>query len=217
MHDAYQFDWVAENIFAPIYPVIADDLLRRTGKKAGRMLDIGCGGGHLGLSVLRAAPQMQGILLDKCPEAVEIADRRAAQWGLRGRVVAVVGDVQSLPFPSGSIDLVVSRGSMPFWEDIRLAFSEILRVLAPDGAAYIGGGMGNRELAAQIERKMKEYDPAWPENLKRKSMGRDRAEYAALLSQLGADAQFLEDDDKGKWTLLCRRGAGEDGKEIGQA
>ena len=96
----------------------------------------------MGLSVLKAAPGLRGVLLDKNPEAVSIAERRAAEWGLRDRTVAVVGDVQQIPLADGSIDLAVSRGSLPFWENLEQAFSEILRVLAPGGMAYLGGGMG---------------------------------------------------------------------------
>ena len=47
-HPDFEFDDIAENIFLPIYEVIATDLLEETGVVSGQMLDIGCGGGHLG-------------------------------------------------------------------------------------------------------------------------------------------------------------------------
>lgn len=204
MHDAYEFDWVAENIFAPIYPVIAREALKCTQISAGRLLDMGCGGGHLGLAVLEAAPGLTGVLVDKSSDAVEIAERRIAARGLRKRAVAVTGDVQCLPLASASVDLVVSRGSMPFWEDVSAAFSEILRVLSPEGKAYIGGGMGNSQLAEQIEEKMRTFDPGWPGNLRFKSRGRSDVDYTAALTQLGADFELLQDTGGGKWTILCR-------------
>jgi len=205
MSSAYEFDYVAQEILFPIYPVIADDMLRYTGVREGRMLDVGCGGGHMGLSVLKAAPGLRGILLDKNPEAVAIAERRAAEWGLRDRAVAVVGDVQQIPLADASIDLAVSRGSLPFWKDLEKAFSEILRVLAPGGMAYLGGGMGNEELARTVECKMREFNPDWPGCIRRKSNGLNADDYRVVLEKLGAEFEILESESKGKWTIICKR------------
>lgn len=174
------------------------------------MLDIGCGGGHMGLSVLRAAPGLRGVLLDKNPEAVAIAERRAAEWGLRNRMVAVVGDVARLPLADGSVDLAVSRGSLPFWEDLDRAFSEVLRVLAPGGMAYLGGGMGNPELARSIEQKMREFNPDWPGCVRRKSSGQGVDDYRAALGRLGAEFEILESEGRGKWTVICKKQDGEE-------
>ena len=207
MSSAYEFDYVAQEILFPIYSVIADDMLSYTGVREGRMLDVGCGGGHMGLSVLKAAPGLRGILLDKNPEAVSIAERRAAEWGLRDRTVAVVGDVQQIPLADASIDLAVSRGSLPFWTDLEKAFSEILRVLAPGGMAYLGGGMGNEELARTVERKMREFNPDWPGCIHRKSNGLTADDYRLILEKLGAKFEILESDSKGKWTIICKRQA----------
>ena len=48
----YEFDDIAEQVFYPIYDVIAQDLLEETGIVSGSMLDVGCGGGHLGFAVM---------------------------------------------------------------------------------------------------------------------------------------------------------------------
>lgn len=214
MHNSYEFDRVAEQIFAPIYPVIAAEALRCTDITSGRLLDIGCGGGHLGLAVLDAAPELRAVLLDKSPDAVEITEKRIAQRGMQKRAVAVVGAAEQLPLAGGSVDLVVSRGSMPFWDDVPAAFSEILRVLSPTGRAYIGGGMGNAQLAAQIEEKMRVIDPGWPENLPTKARGRSREDYAAVLRRLGAEFELLKDTGGGRWMVFCR-GKQEGGSNVG--
>jgi hypothetical protein len=46
--DAQKFDRIARGVFAPVYPVIAGQIIARTGVTRGVCLDIGCGGGYLG-------------------------------------------------------------------------------------------------------------------------------------------------------------------------
>ena len=46
--DARQFDEVARTLFAPVYPLIADQIIQYTGITSGTCLDVGCGPGYLG-------------------------------------------------------------------------------------------------------------------------------------------------------------------------
>ncbi|MBN1592408.1 MAG: methyltransferase domain-containing protein [Candidatus Coatesbacteria bacterium] len=39
----------------------------------------------------------------------------------------------SMPFPDSSYELVISRGSFPFWEDKVGSFGEVCRVPKPGG------------------------------------------------------------------------------------
>jgi ubiquinone/menaquinone biosynthesis C-methylase UbiE len=204
-HNAREFDKIAQEIFYPIYPVIAGDILKETGIRAGRLLDIGSGGGHLGLSVLKAAPGLTGVLLDIDPEAVLIADRRAAEWGLGNRVVAVRGRAEEIPLADGSVDLIVSRGSIHFWDDVDKAFSEILRVLTSGGMTYIGSGMGSRKLNEEIAEKMKTANPDWPDCVHRIAKGHTIDDYRAILTDQGVEFKTLSGEDKGKWTIVCKK------------
>lgn len=205
MGNALEFDHIAQEIFFPIYEVIVSDIINHTKKASGRLLDLGCGGGHLGLTMLKTAKDMTGILLDNNPEAAAIADRRAADWGLRERAVVIVGDVHQIPLPDASVDLVISRGSIGFWKDIEKAFSEILRVMAPGGYTFIGSGMGNKELGDEIARKMKQINPDWPDCVRRASNGYTAEDYRAVLNKLGAQFEMMTNKDKGKWTILCKK------------
>jgi ubiquinone/menaquinone biosynthesis C-methylase UbiE len=67
------------------------------------------------------------------------AHSRIRQAGLEGRITCKTGDVEQLPFPETSFDLVVALGGVPFWKDREKAFREIHRVLRPGGAALAGG------------------------------------------------------------------------------
>ncbi|QNK40877.1 class I SAM-dependent methyltransferase [Caproicibacter fermentans] len=202
MNHAEDFDCIAENIFFPIYEVIAKDILAYSKITSGRILDLGCGGGHLGLSVLKQEKGLSAVLLDRNPDAAAIAEHRAAQWGLRQRATPIVADVSRIPLPDGSVDLAVSRGSFGFWPDEGLAFSEILRVLSPGGKAYIGGGFGNLDLKRKIVKKMKTVSPDWPECVHRKTNGFTAEDYGKILSGLGAEFEFIDNEEKGFWILL---------------
>lgn len=205
MGNAREFDRIAQEIFFPMYEVIVSDIIDCTKKTSGRMLDLGCGGGHLGLTMLKSAKDMTGILLDSNPEAAAIADQRAGEWGLRSRSFTVVGDVHQIPLPDGSIDLAISRGSIMFWKDTGKAFSEILRVLAPGGRTFIGSGMGNKELGEEITRKMKKMNPDWPDCVHRSSNGHTMEDYRAILTKLGAQFEFINNKNQGKWIIFCKK------------
>lgn len=205
IRNAREFDKIAQEIFFPIYAVIAEDILQKTNITAGRLLDLGSGGGHLGLSVLKAAPGMTGILLDIDPEAVLIADRRTSEWGLESRAVAVCGNAEANPLADESVNLIVSRGSIHFWDNIERAFSEIIRVLAPGGMAYIGSGMGSKALNEEIVMKMKEANPDWPDCVHRNSKGHTIEDYRDILLRLNIRFEILNSEEKGKWTIICKK------------
>ena len=103
-----------------------------------RVLEVGCGPGHLSILLARRnGLDVTGLDLD--PEMIRRARtnaERAAGIG-RGRPSFLVGDVASLPFPDGSLDLVASTLSVHHWSDPTAGLDEIGRVLRPDGRALI--------------------------------------------------------------------------------
>ncbi|MDD4753961.1 MAG: class I SAM-dependent methyltransferase, partial [Desulfitobacteriaceae bacterium] len=140
--NAREFDKIAREVFAPVYPVLAGQIISNTGISRGCCLDIGCGGGYLGLALARIS-RLAVVLLDKSPDMLDLADGYIRESGLESRVQTLKGDVHCIPLEDGTVQLAVSRGSMFFWNDRVKAFREIYRVLAVPGVAMIGGGFGN--------------------------------------------------------------------------
>ncbi len=151
--DARKFDAIARALFARVYPIIAKQIKERTGIVRGACLDIGAGGGYLSIA-LAAITDLRITLLDTSARTLQIAAKNIADNGLEGRLSLVRGDVHRIPLPDNTIDLAISRGSLFFWRNQETAFREIHRVLSPEGVAYIGGGLGNGRLAAQIKKEM---------------------------------------------------------------
>lgn len=198
---AYEFDEIASGPFSPIYGVIAQQIVEKTGISSGVCLDIGSGGGHLGLSLAQIT-DMKVILLDKLADALTIAGKRAEKWGLSGRTETLLGDVHELPVGEKSVDLCISRGSVWFWEDQEKSFSEINRVLTKNGIAYIGGGFGNKELKEQVDKKMKERDRSWPRSREKFVEGNTVEHFTMLLKRTGISNFEITDDEKGIWVVF---------------
>jgi len=98
------------------------------------ILDVGCGPGDLAAMLSERIPEARILGLDLSSSMVELARRKATG---DGRLRFEVGDVASLPFESGSIDLVVSTLSLHHWPNAGAGFSEIARVLRPGGMAFV--------------------------------------------------------------------------------
>ncbi len=104
------------------------------GGRALAILDVGCGPGDLAAMLSERLPEARIAGLDLSPSMVELAKRKVTGGG---RLSFEVGNVASLPFETGSIDLVVSTLSLHHWPDAGAGFSEIARVLRPGGIALV--------------------------------------------------------------------------------
>jgi len=128
------------------YPYVAADILEDCRPRKGIWVDLGSGSGGVGLALAlansSAAAGSTIVLVDPDAGALSEGLRKARGKGLGHRVVAVVGKAESMPLPDCSVDLVVSRGSIFFWDDQGKGLQEVYRVLRPGGEAMLGGGRG---------------------------------------------------------------------------
>lgn len=203
---ALEFDEIASNVFAPIYPVIAKQIVESTGIIRGKCLDLGSGGGHLGIALAQAT-DLHVSLLDCSFDAIQLAEKRIKGLQLTGRVDLCQGDVHQMSFENESFQLIVSRGSVWFWEDHRKAFGEIRRLLEPGGKAYIGGGFGTEALRRDIVTTMSGREPDW-ENRVKGYRGRHTGEsMVATLTDLGIERNCIKiiDNESGLWILFAKK------------
>ncbi len=164
MKDKKGFNEIVKKIIYPVFPLLADDFLQKSGITKGVCLDIGTGNGYLGLALAEKS-NLQVRLVDLDPEMLEFAHENINERRLSDRVDTVLGNVEALPFPDDYAQLIVSRGSVFFWENQVEGFNEVYRVLAPGGMTFIGGGFATPELMEEVACKMKENNPDWEKHL----------------------------------------------------
>ena len=99
------------------------------GPASGRCLDVGCGTGL-------ALPLLEEAGWDAV--GIEVSEGQLARARERGARV-LHGDAHALPFEAGSFDAVVSILTHTDFDDTRVAFAEVARVLRPGGVFVYAG------------------------------------------------------------------------------
>lgn len=198
----------ADQLFAPVYPVIVEEMLKGSKRQEGRALDVGTGGGHLGLALLLAS-DFKVDLMDVSADMVEETRARLKREGLENRAQVFRADVHQIPRPPAHYDLVISRGSLFFWQDWDQALGEILRVLKEGGSAVVGGGFGSQELKDRIRAQMKKENPSW-QRFEEKRVKDPEKKMIETLARLGVKDYEITNQDAGFWTLFHKEGKNTD-------
>ncbi len=199
MNDWEEFDKIVREVFAPVYPVIARKIVEIAGIREGTCIDIGTGTGALAIAIAKIT-NLKVYALDISRKALEIVERHIKKEKLDSRIVPVLGDVHNMPFKSNVIDLIVSRGSVSFWEDKVKAFKEIYRVLRFGGIAFIGGGFGTKELKERILEEMKKRNPEWINE--RGKTRRIKKDIDKILSNAKIRSYEIIDDEANFWIVI---------------
>lgn len=107
------------------------------GVRAGRVLDLGCGPGHVAVALARRARGMEVWALDISREMLQHVQANSARAGVVERVKPTEGDMRCMPLPDGHFDLVVSQYAFHHLPNAGAAMGEINRVIKPGGAVLI--------------------------------------------------------------------------------
>jgi len=102
-----------------------------------RVLDLGSGGGiDVLLSAKRVGPTGRAIGLDMTDEMLALARRNASDAGATN-VEFLKGQIEAIPLPAASVDVVISNCVVNLAADKPSVFREIARVLRPGGRVGI--------------------------------------------------------------------------------
>jgi ubiquinone/menaquinone biosynthesis C-methylase UbiE len=192
-----KMDKISKTVFKDIYPLIAKQIIERCGIKYGICIDVGSGPGALAIALAKIT-NLKIYSLDILDKMQEIARKNIENDGLIHKIIPVKGDVHQLPFPDDFADLIISRGSMVFWEDKETSFREVYRVLKPEGRAYIGGGFGSAELREKIKRSSIENRNS--DHVKIPKVNVEELE--KILNHAEIKNYQIINDDSGLWVLF---------------
>lgn len=151
--------------------------------KDARVLDAGCGAGHAAVAFAAVAGAV--IACDFTSAMLGQVRLLASERGA-DNVSAQLADVENLPFPKGSFDLIATRYSAHHWRRPRRALSEFRRLLKPDGALLVSDIMAAEDYAQDTFLQAIEL-------LRDPSHARDYriSEWMAMLAEAGFQAEVL--------------------------
>lgn len=187
-----------------LYGNTAEWILKNYKIKEGICLDIGAGPGYVGIELARRS-KLNISYLDISPFAIEKAKVNVERVGLEKRSSFYTADVARLPFSNESVDLVVSRGSIWFWENLLNGLKEIYKVMKSGAVAVLGGGFGCHFMPEDVRERILQD--------KRQQFKRMREEGFDMLSEIkifkeniesklslaGISTYKLIPDDPGVW------------------
>jgi ubiquinone/menaquinone biosynthesis C-methylase UbiE len=164
LHSAAGYDLLAWLLLLGRERAFRERLVRLARLKPGQsVLDIGCGTGSLAIAAKRCvgpSGTVQGI--DASPEMITRARKKASKIGVA--VTFTNGIVETLPFPDGQVDAVLSTLMLHHLprEARRQCAREMRRVLRPGGhvlAVDFGGTTGGRKSLVEHFHRHGRVDP----------------------------------------------------------
>jgi arsenite methyltransferase len=124
------------------------------------VLDLGSGGGiDVLLSARRVGPEGKAYGLDMTDEMLAMARRNQAEAGV-ANVEFLKGDIEAVPLPDASVDVIISNCVVNLAPDKDRVFAEAFRVLRPGGRLAVADIVFLGDVAA-VPAELRRQVEAW--------------------------------------------------------
>ncbi len=114
--------------FPELYTKITQLIAQHITTKNPIILDVGMGPGLLSDEICKILPDSQVVGIDPSDRMLNIAYKEG-----KSAYSVVKGISENLPFCTQSVDVIVSRFSLPYWLNPQQSFNELFRILRKDG------------------------------------------------------------------------------------
>ncbi len=149
------------------------------------VLDLGSGGGiDVLLSARRVGASGKAYGLDMTDEMLALARQNAAEAGATN-VEFLRGDMEAIPLPDASVDVIISNCVINLSADKRQVLGEAFRVLKPGGRFAVSDVVVRGEIPAGIRRSMELWVGCVAGAL-------EEREFETLLREVGFEDPSLE-------------------------
>lgn len=132
-----------------LVPYLRDLSRRMLGAK---LLDVGCGTGVVSIAAMNLGFNVTGV--DHTPEMLAVAKQKAGS----GHATFQVAEIDALPFPDASFDVITCQRMLHHVPELKPALAETARVLRPGGFFYISDYCGDpnplKRTLAQTKRRL---------------------------------------------------------------
>ncbi|HSH46767.1 MAG TPA: arsenite methyltransferase [Longimicrobiales bacterium] len=149
------------------------------------VLDLGSGGGiDVLLSARRVGPSGKAYGLDMTDEMLALARRNAAEAGAEN-VEFLKGDIEEIPLPDSSVDVIISNCVINLSADKSRVLREAFRVLKPGGRFAVSDVVVRGEIPGEVRRSLELWVGCVAGAL-------EEREFEALLREAGFQDPSLE-------------------------
>ncbi len=149
------------------------------------VLDLGSGGGiDVLLSAKRVGPTGKAYGLDMTEEMLALARKNAADAGATN-VEFLKGDIENIPLPDESVDVIISNCVINLATDKRQVLQDAFRVLKPRGRLAVSDVVVRGEIPAEMRRSLELWVGCVAGAL-------EEEEFETLLREVGFEEPSLE-------------------------
>jgi arsenite methyltransferase len=149
------------------------------------VLDLGSGGGiDVLLSARRVGPAGKAYGLDMTDEMLALARENAQKAGATN-VEFLKGEIERIPLPDASVDVIISNCVINLSADKRQVMSEAFRVLKPGGRFAVSDVVVRGEMPSEVRRSMELWVGCVAGAL-------EENEFKRLLQEVGFEAAEIE-------------------------
>ncbi|KYK33140.1 MAG: hypothetical protein AYK22_01130 [Thermoplasmatales archaeon SG8-52-3] len=117
--------------YPELYRYLAEVVKKNISNKTNKpvIVDLGVGPGLLSQALIKQIPNANIIGIDPSDKMLNIANKNVK----KERFQTMIGISENIPLKNNTVDIVVSRFSLTYWDKPKESFTEINRILKPGG------------------------------------------------------------------------------------